>query len=499
MLIDCFLYNGEDNMLNFRFHELNENVNYFIICESTHTFSGLKKDLKFNINKFNKFKDKIIYLIYDLDPIENNAWLNEKNNRNYLSEGLKNILNLKDNDIIMLSDIDEIPDLDKLNQFNEICSVYLQDFYYYNINCLKKVKWHGTILINLLLLKNNNFEFEKFRSSRYSLPMIIGGWHFSYFMNVNEIVDKINSFSHQEYNSEKYKNENLIIDSIKNKKDLFLRGEAEDLIEGNKNYLPKNIHILTNNKKTLILILNHNLSDLTNTLYSNIKNIENNENFELQILDNGSNIEEVNKLQKKPIRIENNIFFGGALQYAFDIILSNQDKYDGLVFLNNDIYFQCNIFFESLVYTSKINGYKISSPSIFLMGTNNYTQLWKQMSSYNTALPREVKWVDFVCPYIHIDIIKQYKVPDKLKYGYGIDFDICMKCEELGYKVVVFDNISILHYQNYTTKSNVCFELTLEKYYTINSINMDEHFKSNGKYIKYIEYFNWANNYKKNI
>ncbi len=60
MIVDCFLYNGEEKMLNFRLHELNDYVNYFVICESPYTFSGRKRELKFNINKFNgtNFKDK---------------------------------------------------------------------------------------------------------------------------------------------------------------------------------------------------------------------------------------------------------------------------------------------------------------------------------------------------------------------------------------------------------------------------------------------------------
>ena len=260
--------------------------------------------------------------------------------------------------------------------------------------------------------------------------------------------------------------------------------------------------MLTNNKKTLILILNLNLPEFSNLLFINIdKNIDK-ELFDIKILDNGSEIEMRDKLCSKPIQIEKNLFFGGGLQYAFDYILDNQDKYDGLIFLNNDIWFKTNNFFETLVKESKENNYKISSPSIFNMNINNEYHAWKQMFCYNSKVPREAKWVDFVCPYIHIDIIKQYKVPDELKYGFGIDFDICMKCEELGYKVAIFDYLPIIHYQCVTTAAKRCKELpSVEEYHSKANNGTDIYFAEGTTledkifYNRYHDFRNWALNY----
>ena len=243
MIIDCFKYNNEEKMLNFRFHELDNKVDYFIICESTHTQIGNKKNLNFNINKYEKFKNKIIYLIYDVEPDLKNPWINENGQRNYLMEGLKLIKNLKNDDIIIISDLDEIPDLNKLDQFNGICGVYHQDFYYYNLNCLKKYKWKGsTLIINSLL--NNNLNFQYLRNIKDTLPKIEGGWHFSYFMTTEKIIEKINNFADYQFNLDKYKNEENIKELIKNKKDIFLREGEEILVEENKNYLPKFIELL---------------------------------------------------------------------------------------------------------------------------------------------------------------------------------------------------------------------------------------------------------------
>ena len=127
-IFDCFMYFDEDLILDIRLNTLDKFVDYFVIVESTSTHSGEKNELKFDIKKYKDFKDKIIYLIYEnipkeivnLDTIINekhkeynkimNAVYRENSHRNYISEGLKNASN---EDIIMISDIDEIPNLEE--------------------------------------------------------------------------------------------------------------------------------------------------------------------------------------------------------------------------------------------------------------------------------------------------------------------------------------------------------------------------------------------------
>ena len=127
-IFDCFMFYDEDLVLDIRMNILNEFVDYFVISESKNFHNGLKRDLKFNINDFPKFKDKIIYLIHDRDPIglkqlihmiikvmcpikKYNAHLRENDQRNFIRKGLKNA---NENDLILISDIDEIPNLEKL-------------------------------------------------------------------------------------------------------------------------------------------------------------------------------------------------------------------------------------------------------------------------------------------------------------------------------------------------------------------------------------------------
>ena len=125
-IFDCFMYFDEEVVLDVRLNSLDKYVDYFVIVESNFTHKGDRRDLKFNHNKFDKFKNKIIYLVYDKQPkgIETvnkndsedeksrkyilNAALRENEQRNFIQDGLNKA---EDNDIILISDVDEIPNL----------------------------------------------------------------------------------------------------------------------------------------------------------------------------------------------------------------------------------------------------------------------------------------------------------------------------------------------------------------------------------------------------
>ena len=255
-IFDCFLYNGESKMLNFRLHELNEYVDKFVIVEGAYTVGGNKKELKFDLNLFSNFKEKIIYKVCETPPMTN-AWDNEKTQRNYLKEGFRG-MEIMSNDVIMLSDVDEIPDLMflqniKKQNFRGVKTSF-HNFYYYNLECRKKTKWPGTVFISAdLFQKEAKFNFDLLRNARHSFPLIgkhgdytSGGWHFSYFGDINYIINKIKSFSHQEYNSEKYTNPDTIKLLIESKKDLFFRGDDSEqfTLDGKETYLPKFVDLL---------------------------------------------------------------------------------------------------------------------------------------------------------------------------------------------------------------------------------------------------------------
>ena len=129
-IFDCFMYFDEEIVIDIRLNTLNEYVDYFVIVESSFTHKGDKRKLKFNHDKFSKFKDKIIYLVYDTKPQEIeiineddsedeksrkyifNAIYRENGQRNFISEGLK----IADNDdLILISDVDEIPNIKNID------------------------------------------------------------------------------------------------------------------------------------------------------------------------------------------------------------------------------------------------------------------------------------------------------------------------------------------------------------------------------------------------
>ena len=124
---DCFMYVDEDVVLDLRLNYLSKYIDRFIIVESLFTHSGQKRKLNFDINKYEKFKEKITYLILDHEPadiqkVNDKDDQNTKNSkyilngmrrdfyqRNFIMNGLKES---NDNDIILISDLDEIPKLD---------------------------------------------------------------------------------------------------------------------------------------------------------------------------------------------------------------------------------------------------------------------------------------------------------------------------------------------------------------------------------------------------
>jgi len=248
------MYFDEETVLDVRLNTLNDFVDYFVIVESKFTHRGEKRDLKFNHEKFNKFKDKIIYLIYDkvpteveiVEPGDNegtkygkyilNAAYRENSQRNFIQEGL---LNAKSNDIILISDVDEIPNLSEIN-FNKISQkilLFKQNMFYYKFNLhIPNFRWTGTKgckkkdLVNPQWLRNikdrkySAFRLDTFFSDKkYSSVKIIedGGWHFSNIKTAKEIEHKLKSYLHHLEFDLKPLTTNQIEEIIKNKQAIY--------------------------------------------------------------------------------------------------------------------------------------------------------------------------------------------------------------------------------------------------------------------------------------
>ena len=188
MIYDCFSYWDEDLLLDLRLKILNNHVDYFVIVEGNKTWQNNQKKLRFEIDKFKKFKDKIIYVpVTDL-PDGIDPYQRENHQRNSIINGLKNC---KDNDLILISDLDEIPNPKKLISFDvkKRFAVFKQKHFYYkfNLQSTKCPYWYGSRICVKKYLKSpqwlRNLKFKKrpfWRIDKFRLNNIIedGGWHF---------------------------------------------------------------------------------------------------------------------------------------------------------------------------------------------------------------------------------------------------------------------------------------------------------------------------------
>jgi len=228
-IYDCFMYFDEELILDLRLNILDKFVDYFVIVESIFTHKGEKRDLKFNINKFKKFEDKIVYLVYDQEPsqIEKivskdtedeksrkyimNALFRENAQRNFINGALNDLDN---EDIILISDVDKIPNLKGIN-FKEKKSkiiLFKQDMLYYKFNLkLPNLTWSGTKACKkkyfksaqwLRNVKDRKYPFYRvdtyFSEKKYINCEFVdnGGWHFTNIKTAKQIKQKLESYLH---------------------------------------------------------------------------------------------------------------------------------------------------------------------------------------------------------------------------------------------------------------------------------------------------------------
>ena len=150
-IYDCFQYYNEDHIVDLRLNILDKYVDFFVISESTKTHQGKNKKINFDMNNFSKFKDKIIFITADykdninFDKHTGGESPIEQHQRNSLIEGIKNA---SSEDLIILSDSDEIPDLKKLNKINPkkkfIAFSQKMFMYKFNLQNLDESNWIGT-------------------------------------------------------------------------------------------------------------------------------------------------------------------------------------------------------------------------------------------------------------------------------------------------------------------------------------------------------------------
>ena len=222
------MFYDENVVLDIRLNYLDKFVDKFVIVESQYAHNGEKRKLLFNINNFKKFSKKIIYVISkkkpnnlikinknnfsDANPIKvSNAIKRENFQRNFILEGLKSA---EKDDIIIISDIDEIPNLDKFNFKSISNKIYFfeQKYFYYKLNLFNSRKlWYGSRLCKfdkllspqwLRNIKAKNYPLWRidvlFSNKKYFNNIFVknGGWHFSYLKKPTGIKKKLKTYLH---------------------------------------------------------------------------------------------------------------------------------------------------------------------------------------------------------------------------------------------------------------------------------------------------------------
>ena len=254
-IYDCFLFFNELDLLEIRLNVLNDYVDYFVLVEATKTFSNKNKKLYYaeNTERFSSFNHKIIHIVVDEHPEFDETkdevgdiWHYDHYQRNQIIRGLEDA---DDNDVIMVSDLDEIPNpLFFPNILNEkgVKVLSFPTFYYYLNNLTSEENTH-TRIFNKHHLKENPVQI--LRSSGDKIYSKYTGWHFSFLGGEDKIKYKIESYAHQQYNNENVFND--ISKNIEKGKDIFSRDIKMKIVDLNFQF-PKYIVLNQDKYKHLI-------------------------------------------------------------------------------------------------------------------------------------------------------------------------------------------------------------------------------------------------------
>lgn len=249
MVYDCFQFFNELDILKIRLNVLDPYVDKFVISEATETFSGLKKPLYYEENKemFAEFADKIIHVVVDDTP-QGDTHERDTFQKNAVTRGLKDCT---DEDIIIFSDLDEIPNPQKIKEILENFQKdkiyhFAQRLFYCYLNMeevsgnllsyagefegVKRKKWIGSKMLSYKLMRELNLQCGELRfpeRKEIGIRVEDGGWHFGYMGGHGEkdikkrVQEKVVSAAHQEYNSRHVLSQ--VTDQIRDGKDIFGR------------------------------------------------------------------------------------------------------------------------------------------------------------------------------------------------------------------------------------------------------------------------------------
>ncbi|MBR5799323.1 MAG: glycosyltransferase [Lachnospiraceae bacterium] len=262
MVYDCIPFFNEIDILKLRLHILDPIVDKFVIEEATVTFSGEPKELCFEKNKelFSGFLHKIEYIVVDDSPKEATTHVRDKFQKNALVKGLKDAT---DEDIIILSDVDEIPNPKTLSEViknfdQDKIYHFAQRMFYCFLNMeevsgdllsitgefpgVERKMWLGTKVFSKKSIPEKGIiELrEDDVTSSHAVRVADGGWHFGYMGSSGEkdvakrIGTKVVAAAHQEYNDDILLAE--AVDKLLLGQDMFGRKASFKRVEVDESY-----------------------------------------------------------------------------------------------------------------------------------------------------------------------------------------------------------------------------------------------------------------------
>jgi beta-1,4-mannosyl-glycoprotein beta-1,4-N-acetylglucosaminyltransferase len=254
-IYDCFLFFNELELLEVRLNEMYDHVDKFVIVEACETFRGQPKPFFFAENRhlFEKFADKIIHITVSERLDTNNPWTRERQQREQILRGLKGC---HKNDIIFISDVDEIVRGGCISEIVEQLSskklqavVCNQKMYCGYLNRFQG-DWHGTVCTSFkevekvsvkFIRKLRNMRPRTLRKTRISKICSIadGGWHFTSMGGVDRYIKKIESFSHTEFDTAEFKKRENLLKNIKAHRLVELDSSFPSFVIENRQYFEK--------------------------------------------------------------------------------------------------------------------------------------------------------------------------------------------------------------------------------------------------------------------
>lgn len=273
-IYDCFTFFNELDLLEIRLNELNQEVDFFVLVEATFTHQGNPKPLYFEQHKlrYAAFLQKIIHVVVTDIPEKfytetSKTWILENHQRNCIARGIQVAA---ENDLILISDIDEIPKSDSIKQaklmsvpvvFAQVHHAYFfntifikpKNFNYYKKKFLslffKKYKikflrdnfWLGTIMISKKMIETTIQYWRNQREAINNKHTILenAGWHFTYLGGVTKIIEKLNALN-EEFDYKPYMDSDYLKNALNNKKPILPNQEKFEAIKNNYT-LPKYI------------------------------------------------------------------------------------------------------------------------------------------------------------------------------------------------------------------------------------------------------------------